>query len=68
MVVTLIRDVAHLTFEPQSAERWMMAGDHQTGHTFGNFERGLCLHGKATCILSISRTRVNIAESNRTEV
>jgi hypothetical protein len=46
MVVISIRGAAHLTFEPQGAERWLMAGDHQTGHTFVNLERGLYLHKK----------------------
>lgn len=65
MVVTLGRGVAHLTFEPQSAERWLMAGDRQTGHTSVHLERGLCLDRKTACaILLIADT----AENDRSEV
>ena len=65
MVVTLIRGVAYLTFEPQSAERWLMAGDSQTGHTSVHLERGLRLHRKtAYALLLIAET----AENDRSEV
>lgn len=42
--MTLGRGVAHLTFGPQGAELWLMAGDYQTGPTSVHLERGLCPH------------------------
>lgn len=58
-MVSMGRGAAYLTFEPQSAERWLMAGDHQTGHTSVHLERGLCLYKNTAYIPNPSVYRRN---------
>jgi hypothetical protein len=40
------RGVVLLTLEAQNAERWLIAGDHESGHTSLHLERGLYLQKK----------------------